>query len=51
MKHLIPLTLFAVVLAPWHTASAQSGEVTLIASGGIREAMEQMIPGFEKKTG
>jgi molybdate transport system substrate-binding protein len=51
MKHLIPLTLFALALTPWHNASAQKGEVTLIAPGGIREAMEQMIPGFEKKTG
>jgi molybdate transport system substrate-binding protein len=31
-------------------ARAQS-EVTLIAPGGIRAAVEQMIPGFEKKTG
>src|SRR5258705_3818065 len=51
MKHLIRLTLIGMALTPWHTASAQSGEVTLIASGGIRDAMEQMIPGFEKKTG
>jgi molybdate transport system substrate-binding protein len=51
MKHLIPLTLFALALTPWHSARAQNGEVTLIAPGGIREAMEQMIPGFEKKTG
>jgi molybdate transport system substrate-binding protein len=27
------------------------GEVTLIAPGGIRAAVEQLIPGFEKKTG
>ena len=51
MKYLIPLTLIALALTPWQHASAQSGEVTLIAPGGIREAMEQMIPGFEKKTG
>jgi molybdate transport system substrate-binding protein len=51
MKHLIPLTLLALALTPWHSASAQNGEVVLIAPGGIREAMEQMIPGFEKKTG
>ena len=31
---------------------AQAGrEVTLIAPGGIKAAVEQMIPGFEKKTG
>jgi molybdate transport system substrate-binding protein len=51
MKRLIPLTLFALALAPWYHVNAQSGEVVLIAPGGIREAMEQMIPGFEKKTG
>jgi molybdate transport system substrate-binding protein len=51
MKHLIPLTLIVLALTPWQHASAQSGEVTLIAPGGIREAMEQMIPGFEKKSG
>jgi ABC-type molybdate transport system substrate-binding protein len=51
MKHLIPLTLLALALTPWHTASAQNGEVALIAPGGIREAMEQLIPGFERKTG
>ena len=27
------------------------GEITLIAPGGIRAAVEQLIPGFEKKTG
>src|ERR1043165_7009940 len=51
MKPLIRLVLFAMALTPWHTANAQNGEVVLIAPGGIREAMEQMIPGFEKKTG
>lgn len=51
MKHLIPLTLVALVLAPWHNASAQNGEVTLIAPGGIRAPIQQLIPGFERKTG
>jgi molybdate transport system substrate-binding protein len=51
MKHLIPLTLFGLALTPWHNANAQNGEVTLIAPGGIREAIEQIIPGFERKTG
>jgi len=32
------------------TARAQT-EVTLIAPGGIRAAVEKLIPGFEKKTG
>jgi molybdate transport system substrate-binding protein len=29
----------------------QGAEVTLIAPGGIRDAVEQLIPSFEKKTG
>ena len=45
--------------APGDEARAQSeagaqgakGEVTLIAPGGIRAPIEQLIPGFEKKTG
>lgn len=32
-------------------AAYAQGEVTLIAPGGIRAAVEQMIPGFERKTG
>jgi molybdate transport system substrate-binding protein len=31
--------------------SATTNEVTLIAPGGIRAAVEQLIPSFEKKTG
>lgn len=31
--------------------AAAAAEVTLVAPGGIRAAVEQMIPGFEKKTG
>src|SRR5215467_279014 len=34
------------------TSSAiAADEITLIAPGGIRAAIEQMIPAFEKKTG
>lgn len=51
MKHPIALPLILLALTPGHNASAQNGQVVLIAPGGIREAMEQMIPGFEKKTG
>ena len=32
-------------------AQGDKGEVTLIAPGGARAAVEQLIPGFEKKTG
>jgi len=32
-------------------SSSAQGEVTLIAPGGIRAAIAQLIPGFERKTG
>ena len=38
------------VLGNSSSARAQ-GEVTLVAPGGIRAAIEQLIPGFERKTG
>ena len=43
----------ALILALAWSARAQSdkGEVTLIAPGGARAAVEQLIPGFEKKSG
>ncbi|HEX3486029.1 MAG TPA: molybdate ABC transporter substrate-binding protein [Micropepsaceae bacterium] len=47
MKHLIYAALTGLVLS----GSANAAEVTLIAPGGIRAAVEQMIPAFEKKTG
>ena len=51
MKYLLSLTVIvALVLANSHSACAQS-EVTLIAPGGIRAAIEQIIPDFERKTG
>ena len=40
-----------LVLSNPHSARAQGAEVTLVAPGGIRAAVEQLIPGFEKKTG
>jgi molybdate transport system substrate-binding protein len=48
----ILLSVFAVafVLSVSSIARAQT-EVTLIAPGGIRAPIEQLIPGFEKKTG
>src|SRR5579862_4680332 len=48
MKHL--LTFAIAVAASAYVAPAQQ-EITLIAPGGIRAAVEQLIPGFEKKTG
>ncbi len=51
MKYLLSSALFvAFVLGNPHGARAQT-EVTLIAPGGIRTSIEQLIPGFEKKTG
>jgi molybdate transport system substrate-binding protein len=47
MKYL----LVAIALGSLHNAGAQTNEVTLIAPGGIRAAVEQLIPGFEHKTG
>lgn len=46
MKRILVFLIGAAVVA-----SAQSREVTLIAPGGIRAAVEHLIPGFEKKTG
>lgn len=50
MKSLLSSAVIALVLGTPHSARAQ-GEVTLIAPGGIRAAVEQLIPGFERKTG
>jgi molybdate transport system substrate-binding protein len=50
MKHLISSGIVALVLGSPYGARAQS-EVTLIAPGGIKAAIEQLIPGFERKTG
>jgi molybdate transport system substrate-binding protein len=51
MKSPLSSAIFAaLVLSTPHSAGAQV-EVTLIAPGGIRAAVEQLIPGFERKTG
>ena len=49
MKLLVSSAVLAMSVAAFSTASA--AEITLIAPGGIRAAVEQMIPAFEKKTG
>jgi molybdate transport system substrate-binding protein len=41
----------AIVAAMMSASYANAAEVTLVAPGGIRAAVEQMIPAFEKKTG
>jgi len=50
MKNVRFLALFAVVLCNPYVALSQN-EVTLIAPGGIRTAIEQLSPAFERKTG
>jgi molybdate transport system substrate-binding protein len=49
MKLLVSCAIVALALAASSVASA--AEITLVAPGGIRAAVEQMIPAFEKKTG
>jgi molybdate transport system substrate-binding protein len=50
MKDVRLFALATVVLAHPHFACAQN-EVSLLAPGGIRAAIEQLSPGFERKTG
>ena len=48
MKHLVSSVICILSLAGADSARAQ---ITLIAPGGIRGAVEDLIPGFESKTG
>ena len=50
MRHLFSSALVALIFGNPYYAHAQ-GEITLVAPGGIRAAVEQLIPGFEHKTG
>ena len=50
MRHLVALGIWALAVGNPDIARAQS-QVTLIAPGGIRGAIEELIPGFERKTG
>ena len=45
MKPLVSSIVAVMVLGSPHSARAQT-EVTLIAPGGIRSAIEQLIPGL-----
>jgi molybdate transport system substrate-binding protein len=45
------VVLIAVASAVWSVSSARAAEITLIAPGGIRAAIMQMIPEFERRTG
>jgi molybdate transport system substrate-binding protein len=49
MKHV--LLLSAAFISLWICDVVRGAEVTLIAPGGIRAALDQMIPAFEKATG
>ena len=49
-KLLLSVAVLALVLGSSFSARAQS-EVTLIAPGGAKAALEQLIPGYENKTG
>ena len=49
MKRILTSLLVGIVVLS--SFSALAAEITLIAPGGIRAAVEQMIPAFEKKTG
>jgi molybdate transport system substrate-binding protein len=49
-KIVLAAAVMALLGGGWRTARAQD-EVTLIAPGGAKAALEQLIPGFERKTG
>jgi len=49
-KIILPVAAVAIVLSISSSARAQT-EITLIAPGGIRASVEQLIPAFEQKTG
>jgi molybdate transport system substrate-binding protein len=51
LSRLLTALLVALALSSGWSADAQSGEITLVAPGGIRAPIEQLIPGFEQKTG
>src|SRR5262245_1012181 len=49
MKHsLLPVV---AMIAMWPCEDLSAAEVTLIAPGGIRAAVQQMIPDFERRSG
>ena len=51
MRRLLLSTIAVILVLTFASSASAQSEVTLIAPGGIRAAVEQMIPGFEKKTG
>ena len=52
MKHLLSAALaMTVVLSLSTPAAAQQTEITVIGPGGVRAAVEKLIPNFESRTG
>ncbi len=51
MKYLFSLVIVTLAPGNLYTVRAQGNEVTLVGPGGIRAAIEQLIPDFEQKTG
>jgi molybdate transport system substrate-binding protein len=49
VKSFFASALVAAALSP--VPAVRADEITLIAPGGIRDAIQKMIPGFERKTG
>jgi len=49
MKYVLLLAIAMITM--WSCEVARAVEVTLVAPGGIRAAVEQMIPDFERATG
>ena len=45
------LTLYAAVLATLSVCRADAAQITLLSSNGVREAVTELIPQFEKATG
>src|SRR4051794_3872008 len=45
------LITLALTLSLCCASTARADKITLIAPGGIRDAIEKLIPAFEKKTG
>jgi molybdate transport system substrate-binding protein len=45
------LTLYAAVLAALSVCRADAAQITLLSSNGVREAVNELIPQFEKATG
>jgi len=45
------ISVAVIALLAWTALSSNAAEITLIAPGGIRAALEELIPGFERASG